>query len=199
MREEGSRPVFVVPRRIIPALYKAVAHTRLPAPTSAGGRNGHAVAPGKGPPSLAASDEPAAVQAHPRCPSPAARGSESRLKDFAHPSPPGPHHRHPWEAEGAGAHDSPPLAGREGDNRHMHKGWLRSDFRPNRSLHHPVSGSPQAHALQAHTHRRPTSRQHFGRRRSDAPTHVRPLHPPCRACSPPARARLPGCSRCPRS
>ena len=90
MREEGSRPVFVVPRRIIPALYKAVAHTRLPAPTSAGGRNGHAAAPGKGPPSLAASDEPAAVQAPPDAPAQPPGEARAGLKTSPTPAPPDP-------------------------------------------------------------------------------------------------------------
>ena len=144
-----------------------------PHPHPPGGRNGRAAAPGEGPPSLAASDEPAAVQAHPRCPSPAARGSESRLKDFAHPSPPGPNPRHPWEAEGASTHDSPPLLAAKA-HRLMHNGWLRSDFHPNRSLHHPVLGSPPAHALQAHAHRRPTSRRTLSTKVRHA-DRVRPL------------------------
>ena len=80
-----------------------------PRPHQPSGRSGHAGAPGKGPPSLAASDEPATVQAHPRNPSPATRGGNGRLKDFAHQNPTGPNHRHPWDAAAPRTHSRPPL------------------------------------------------------------------------------------------
>ena len=86
---------------------------------------------------MAASDEPAAVQAHPRYHSPAALEGQGGLKNFARTGPPGPNPRHPWEAEGASTHDSLPLLAAKA-HRLMHNGWLRSDFHPNRSHHHPV-------------------------------------------------------------
>ena len=127
-------------------------HTRLPEPTSVSERARPSGSTGERPTLIG---RPATnlqrCRPTPGAPAKPPGGARLGLKTSPDQAPPAPPARHPWEAEGRGAHNDPSLAGRElGDNRHMHARKAKERLKAtNRSLHPPRSLQANVQRLRA--------------------------------------------------